>query len=68
MKDGPVVTSSADDAERERWEKLYRVTFGAIIRAQDRTPNPKGIAKLAERLADAGYDCVTDHHRKRSKK
>ena len=69
MKDGQAATSDRDDAaELERWERLYRVTYGAIIRAQEKTPNPKAIARLAMKLADAGYDCVIDHHRKVQKK
>ena len=65
MKDGLGATlNRGDDEELERWERLYRVTYGAIIRAQEKTPNPMGIARLAKKLADAGYDCVIEHHQK----
>jgi hypothetical protein len=68
MKDGLGATlNRGDDAELERWERLYRVTYGAIIRAQEKTPNPKSIARLAMKLADAGYECVIDHQKKNKK-
>lgn len=62
-KAGPSASPVAPSGDTVGWERLFLITFGAIIRAQNKTPNPRTVARLAVKLADAGYECIEERRK-----
>jgi hypothetical protein len=59
MKDGPEsLTGPLESHDLEDWLRCYVPALAGAMAAQRKLPNPRNVARLADRVATEGVQCI----------